>query len=278
MNENKKSKNKWLILLLLLLISFASITTLIYLDRLMNYLPNDEGSLPIVDEDNTNDTVGSDTVIEPGFVIYDNNGIWHMESSVEIFKIAYENGEKEISVVSDNGDKVIAPGSNNSYTFKLKNTGNVAMDYDLSVKTTVSNNLEIPMEGKINRFDGKWIYGNKENYKELKGSNMIEDSFTLGSGRYSSYTIDWQWPFEGDDEWDTYLGNLTVNEPIIYTIEISTVATLSKDTDSIGGILATPNTGDNNQVLLYSIIGGIALIFMLVLFIHKKDEDEKDEK
>lgn len=287
MKYNKKS-NKWLTTLVLLLSICVSITSIIYLDCLTNFLPSDVGALPIyANEDLNQNQLDEQKPIansnnenkELGFVVYDDNGTWEMQSTIEIFKISYENGEKVITVASDNEDKVIAPGTKNSYTFKLKNTSNVAMDYDLQVKTSVSpNNLEIPLEGKINRFDGKWIFGNKENYDVMNGFEMMSDSFTLGAGKFSYYTLDWQWPFDGNDELDTYLGDLSADEEIVYTIEIHTVATASVDSNDDGGIQSTPNTGDNSQILLYAIIGGVAFILILILIIKLKDEDEKDEK
>lgn len=287
MKYNKKS-NKWLTTLVLLLSICVSITSIIYLDCLTNFLPSDVGALPIyANEDLNQNQLDEQEPIansnndnkELGFVAYDGNGTWEMQSTIEIFKITYENGEKVITVASDNEDKVIAPGTKNSYTFKLKNTSNVAMDYDLQVKTSVSpSNLEIPLEGKINRFDGKWIFGNKENYDVMNGFKMMSDSYTLGAGKFSYYTLDWQWPFDGNDELDTYLGNLSVDEEIVYAIEIHTVATASVDPNDDGGIQSTPNTGDNSQILLYAIIGGVAFILILILIIKLKDEDEKDEK
>lgn len=287
MNKNKKS-NKWLTTLVLLLSIFVSITSVIYLDCLVNFLPSDIGAMPIyANEDLTHNQIDKQETIvnsnngdrELGFVAYDGNGTWEMQSTIEIFKISYENGEKVITVNSDNEDKIIAPGTNNSYTFKLKNTSNVAMDYDLQVKTSVSpSNLEIPLEGKLNRFDGKWIFGNNENYDEMNGFEVMTDTYALGPGRFSYYTLDWQWPFEGNDEFDTYLGNLAVDEDIVYTIEIHTIATASEDPLDDGGIPSTPSTGDNSQVLLYGIIGGIALILILILIIKLRDEDENDEK
>ena len=255
---------------------------MIYVDRLTNYLPNDEGSLPITGDNNTNDSQTQESVgnvIKPGFVIYDENGIWNMESSVELFRISYENDKKEITVSGENGDQVIAPGTTCSYVFKLKNTGNVALDYDLHLNAYITpKDTRIPVETKLSRYDGKWITGEVDKWSEISTVDYINDSFTLGSGRFAYYTLDWQWPFEGDDELDTLLGNESITQEITFTLELATKATISNNPDSVGGILATPNTGDNNQVLLYSIIGGLALIFMLILIIHKKDEDDENEK
>ena len=56
----------------------------------------------------------------PGFMVIDENDvIWGTETEVEIFKVSYEDGEGNITVKSDNGEKVVAPGTENSYTFKL---------------------------------------------------------------------------------------------------------------------------------------------------------------
>ena len=135
------------------------------------------------------------------------------------------NGEKVITVNSGNGDKVIAPGTENSYTFKLKNTGNVALDYTVEVDAYFTPaDIEIPITGRLNRYDGTWVIGGKDEYAKVPVLDTAEDNATLGAGKYTYYTLDWLWPFEsGNDELDTMLGNLAVDQELTFTIVIKTM-------------------------------------------------------
>ena len=56
----------------------------------------------------------------PGFQVEDENTVWEGQTDVEIFRVSYENGEGQITVQSGKGDKVIAPGTENEYTFTLQ--------------------------------------------------------------------------------------------------------------------------------------------------------------
>ena len=94
----------------------------------------------------------------PGFEAGDDKTVWGTNTQVEIFSVSYVNGEQIITVKSDNGDKVIAPGTENSYTFKLKNTGNVALDYTVEIDAYFTPaDITIPITGRLNRYDGKWV-------------------------------------------------------------------------------------------------------------------------
>ena len=48
---------------------------------------------------------------ETEFSVSDDNTVWGTNTRVDIFRSAYENGNREIVVASSDGDKVIAPGT-----------------------------------------------------------------------------------------------------------------------------------------------------------------------
>ena len=202
----------------------------------------------------------------PSFQVGDDNTIWSTETKVEIFRISYENGEHIITVRSDDGDKVIAPGTENSYTFKLKNTGNVALDYSVEVDAFFTpEDTPIPISGRLQCYDGTWVVGNKDEFASVPELNLAEDSATLGAGNYTYYTLDWVWPFEsGNDELDTMLGNIAVEEDLIFTIVITTIASASDDTSNDSGI-EPPNTGENSNLLVWILL--IACSAIMILYV-----------
>ena len=219
----------------------------------------------------------------PGFMVIDEyDVIWGTETEVEIFKVSYEDGEGNVTVKSDNGEKVVAPGTENSYTFKLKNTGNVPVRYwlDIDAYITPGDNM-IPIESRVNRYDGEWIVGGQKVWVDVPVLDAAEDTGTLGSGKYTYYTLDWRWPFEsGNDEYDTFLGNLAADgEDITITIVIKTVATATDDPGRDDGI-TPPDTGDNSIISLWLAlaVGSVVLIMILLIFLYKeKKRSERSE-
>lgn len=192
--------------------------------------------------------------------------VWETMTEVEIFKVSYENGEGMVTVLSSNGDKVIAPGTENSYTFKLKNTGDTALDYTLSVEAFFDPVYQpLPIEARLSRYDGEWVVGDKDNYAAVGYLDGASDTATLGAGKYNYYTLDWCWPFEGgsdvDDIIDTSLGDLALTEDITFTIVLKIVAEVSEDPENNSGILP-PQTGENVDLFL---VGGVALVSFIVM-------------
>lgn len=207
----------------------------------------------------------------PGFEVYDDEKVWSTQTNVEIFHLSYEDGEGIVTVNSENGDKLIAPGTENDYTFRLKNTGNCAMDYTMSVEAYFSNDTyKIPVEARMKRYDGSWLIGSDESYEDVLNLNKVSDSATLGVNRYAYYTLEWCWPFEtGHDEYDTMLGDLSAEgEDLSLTIVIRTYAEANPDPnagdDDHGGL---PFTGDSFPLLLCvtALCVSAALIVVLLL-------------
>lgn len=217
---------------------------------------------------------------EPGFEAEDTQVVWNHNTQVEIFRVSYADKEQTITVHSADGDKVIAPGTENSYTFKLKNTGNVALDYTVEVEAFFTpEDVVIPVTGRISRYDGTWIVGGQAEYTPASAWNNAKDQATLGAGKYTYYTLDWLWPFEsGNDALDTSLGNLAVGQDLVFTIVIKTTATGSMNPQDSSGI-TPPQTGDTSNLALWIVLAAVsfALLLFLIFYSCRERKDTHTE-
>jgi LPXTG-motif cell wall-anchored protein len=209
----------------------------------------------------------------PGFRTYDENTVWASHTDVEIFRISYKNGSGQVTVNSSNGDKLLAPGTTNRYQFALENTGNVALDYTLSMEAYFSHqDHPIPIYARVVDYKGNYLLGTAENTVDVLGLNDVQKSGSLTAGYIAPYTLEWEWPFELDDQYDTMLGNMAVDEDITLTIVIKTTASYSEKPDTEAGL---PQTGDDTNILLLTglmVASGAALLF-LVIFRPKQEEE-----
>lgn len=292
-NKKKKSPLLWFIFGLTIgcLVSFVFLASF-----LVDYA--EKSTIPVVKVDITNDedkiindknngendkNTGEDagTIVEeyynlkPGFKVEDAEQTWVSQNNVSIFKISYDNETGETTVSGTGNNKVIAPGTTNSYYFDLINTGNTGLDYQVSMKAYLSDNItSIPVEVKLNDHTGKYIVGTETSWENVSSMNDVVEEGKLSEDHKARYVFSWQWPYEsGNDEYDTYLGNLAVNEDVTLTVEIKTLAT--GNSGVAGGI----PTGDNTDIAIYVAIGGIscaAMLFLVILGKKDKDDEEKN--
>lgn len=290
MARPNNSKTRWIWLSVLILLVCVIATAIAFLRRLDSFLLDDKGAISLISEntsgmgdsaDETEDMQGSGTTVtqapkKTGFEASDDNTVWSTNTQVEIFRVSYVNGEQVITVNSGNGDKTIAPGTENSYTFKLKNTGNAALDYTATVDAYFTPaDIEIPITGRLNRYDGTWIIGGKNEYAKVTVLDTAEDKATLGAGKYTYYTLDWLWPFEsGNDGSDTMLGNLAADQDLTFTIVIKTTATESSDPYDDSGI-TPPQTGDNTNLTLWIVLTVSSFAMTMFLLFYKNKEKRR---
>ncbi len=110
---------------------------------------------------------------DPSADVKDEEGIWSTQTEVEIFKVQYDNAEGKTTVASAYGDKVIAPGTEASYYFDVRNTGDTGVYYTVETESSVSfvyNGQEhkIPMYAKF-RAEDEYMLGSAEKYEEMGG-------------------------------------------------------------------------------------------------------------
>lgn len=285
-SNTKRRKYLWTLLGILLLFIVASSIALI--SRLNTFLLTDSGAINLISgemneyqinsgknskkENNAKAFEGAEVSLPTeSLETLDDQVIWETDTEIEIFKVSYENDENVIPVKSDNEEKVIAPGTENSYTFKLKNTGELALDYKINVEAYFTpEETEIPITWRISRYDEKWLIGDREQFQNISDIKTAEDEGIVGAGRYIYYTLDWQWLFEGgDDDLDTLLGNMATEQDLTLTIKIETMAESSEDIYNNTGILS-PKTGDINDITPWFILAGAAVIIIFLLIVYKE--------
>lgn len=228
-------------------------------------------------ENETSDNTEYGTITEKldaEMLTSDKDGVWTTKTDVEIFKIQYVNGENEITV---NGqDKLIAPGTENTYSFKLENTGEVPVSYGMEMEAYISNNVDmIPVNAKVFDHTGRYLAGSETTWAPVLDINGVTDSGELAPEHYWDYTLQWQWPFEGDDEYDTLLGNKAVDEDITLTIVITTRAEAEDTVVRDGGI---PKTGDDSEMTLWIVLMLVAgLALLACIFARRKEKEQAYE-
>lgn len=293
-------------LAVLALFAGVAATTFAVMNVLNTYAPDDSGAIALIPEvlieqqpadTQPPATVPSATVgtpetlpevtlppetlpeAKPGFETEDEKTQWETNTRVELFRTYYRNGQQEIVIQSDNSDKVIAPGAKNSYVFKVKNTGNVALDYSVELTASFSaDGMRIPVQIRVSRFDGKWVLGDQDTFADANTMEKVADSETLGAGNHAYYTVEWMWPFEsGDDAYDTLLGDLAVGQDLVFALQIETTAMESADPDDGGG-LGPPKTGDSFSMIMWAVLAVASFGMMIVLLALRRQEQKQNRQ
>lgn len=212
------------------------------------------------------------------FIAYDDKTVWQSETNVEIFRLSYENGEGSIAVKSEDGaDKLIAPGTSNKYDFTLENNGDVPLDYSLSIEAWVEGtDRQLPVRARVWDYTNKYLLGSEDQKEDVLELNTVNEDSVLGSGRYASYTLEWEWPFEqGIDEYDTMLGDLAVDGDLTLNIRIKTTAMYDEDPNVTDSGIRVPQTGDDMPVVpLTACLAAAAVIAAGSCLVKRKHNEE----
>ncbi len=280
----KKPKNKKQIILV------ATVASLMLLSFLSGILASkllvktDNNSIPTsaIEIDTNNNNISnnsSKTESQPtaGLIIEDKNGKWKKNTVIDIFKAEYsENGK--ITVKSAYGDKVIAPGTSNSYYFDIKNIGEVPVYYTLTAEAELSfkvngKKIKVPLEARFCDHYGAYLLGSENRFEDMNSLDGLKDSGGISEGNYVRYTLDWQWPFENNDELDTLLGTM-VNNGDELSVSVRFNITANEDKNASGG---SPQTGDNSNIGLWTaLLLGSLFAIVLLLFYRKKEREDKE--
>ncbi len=281
--KNKYEINIWLLLLLLLLLvlSTGALTYSIissYSDGIYNVItlvPGDDGSGDLPDYN---------IVTDP-----DGNEIWEFESSIDLFKSSYVNEFGEVTVDSNDGTQVVAPGTSNIFVFSLKNSGNISMDFVMKLEGLFElSDYKLPFQVRL-RSENKWLIGDHSTWVDVDELELVEVKNTIDRGKYLVYILEWQWPFETDSENDKILADL--NDTIIgnqgsltdlqFCLSINTKAQITEGAQPYNqnGLLMITEIVPKG--LLYTLLILLIIILLILIFFFskkRKKEDDVDEK
>lgn len=187
--------------------------------------------------------------------ITDDQGTWKNSTDIDLFKMSYTNSYQNITINTEQHDKIIAPGSENSYTFEVKNISNKTIDYTLDILVN-SYPFHVPIQSRIKENNGRWIIGSEDIYMPIEYLNDVKETIRLANNTTTYYTIEWKWPFESsNDEYDTYLGNYE-NASVNILINVNAKANENE----------TVNTSDSSQLNTYILLlcgSVIGLLFLI---------------
>lgn len=215
--------------------------------------------------------------LDAEMTVEDDVQIWQSETHVDIFDRTYygtkaAGTENEITVENEGHKNLIAPGTEEEYTFWVKNTGQVGIDYWVSFEEHDTPGYDIPLEVRVKCGDA-YILGSKNKWEPMEKLDFLKHEGHLSVKNYAQYTLEWRWQFEIDDEYDTYLGNEAVNKDIVQEIIIHTYGEGYDrpiyETFSVTGV----KTGDSANVLLWIILLILAIVAMY--FIRKNTKKHK---
>ncbi|MCD8363980.1 MAG: LPXTG cell wall anchor domain-containing protein [Lachnospiraceae bacterium] len=231
-------------------------------------------------------------------VIRDSKTVWSGETKIDIFSLSYDNAMGETTVKSSYGDKVIAPGTSDSYYFRIENTGSVSVDYTMTAEGDAVFTLNgvkytVPVQVKLSNSDNTYLAGSANRWADVDDLDAVSDSGVLSAGHYTQYTLDWQWPYEQEDvengdAFDTMLGDLAASgEELTVSVRFMVTASNDEDSDASGGSSSSgsssnvmfansPKTGDGSYAILWLVLMILSLCgFIFLLLGRRRKEDEE---
>lgn len=180
--------------------------------------------------------------------------------TMDLFQNAYVNAQGQTVVASEDGSKVVAPGTSGSYSFAVRNSGGLPATYKVWAETAQDGaTIAIPLDVALT--SGSSTYAN------------LADAGELEPGNSAIYAISWQWPFEegktaadlaATDSRDTALGNQAVARRATYTVTLHMQAEAEyPPAQNAAG--RPPFTGE--QLMPVAILGACGLLLVVLAII-----------
>ena len=192
----------------------------------------------------------------------------NMSESIDVFSIHYENEQGDITVKGSNGDKVIAPGTDVSYTIRVRNADRFAIDYFFEPRLEFSSEYELPLLVRILDPEDNYILGSATRWATLDELNEVSHKGTLAKSESAEYVFQWMWPYEGEDDlFDTTLGGSEVDIGLSISFELGAVA--NTEISANGGLV--PSGVAKNIGLMVAAIVLAVVCVLLILSVLKRE-------
>ena len=255
----RQLRKSWVYIMLMVNIVFILLLMTLGIIALKegNYLP--ETDLVFIAGKKTDVSVG------------DKNGKgWETNEEIDIFNAIHLNEDGEITVESQKGESIIAPGTKASYSFTMYNNSNLAVLYELDLdliiklgKKSGGGELEeqFPMKAKIFTDSGEYLLGSKTKYAKISDSLEPIRRRVLGAESFETFNIEFIWEFEGTDEIDTAFGDMSSESDMSIKLIINAYAEEHADAAAKGG---TPIDESANTV----IAGSTRWVWIMLLLIN----------
>lgn len=151
------------------------------------------------------------------------------DSKIHVFSLHYENENGEVIIQSNDGNKIVAPGTGSSYTIRLRNEDEYALDYLIDPHIAIVGTREaLPVFVRMSDVEGNYILGSAEEWATIKDLRKFSHKGTLLKTEATEFVFEWMWPYESDnDELDTLLGNQAENIGLEVSFQFHSVANLA---------------------------------------------------
>lgn len=197
----------------------------------------------------------------------------NVSKRLEIFSVQYDNKSGEITVTGMDGQRVIAPGTKVDYTVRLRNKDKIAIDYELVLTVEYTSEHTVPVRFRMIDDDENYLIGDEKTWVALEDIGQVSDMGTIVKGGSEEYEFQWKWEFEsGDDEYDTFLGDLAKDEIVGVKVGFEIHAEANTDIGANGGIMGS-GLGD---ILIagFALLLLLAAIVLLIVYLVKRRKHE----
>ena len=249
--------------------------------RLFQGVESFSGSRSYSGKGSAKNTAGNKRIFD--FRVTDNESIWGRKTEISLFHDQYINKTKKVTVQGEDNKKVIAPGTESSYRFIIRNFSKWKAHYQVRLSTAASMPVEkFPVEIRMLNEEG-WITGENGNWRSFDEINAIAEERILNPGQSMEYTLYWRWKYDRDaDEEDTFHGNAMLN-PVTETAQMDSCTvtlhtTAAADVSGANGenteaaehtgtiFRKAVKTGDTTSIWKWILLMGIAgMVFVIVV-------------
>ncbi len=191
----------------------------------------------------------------------------------DIFSAEYEDESGFKLMASNDGDLIIGPGASTEYDIRIKNEDDVALDYTFKpiVNIKMPDGHKLPLRMKLISYDGEYLVGDKKTWGTFEDfAKLTDHTVTIAKGEIHEYELEWEWPFDEDDEVDTVLGNMPEGEASISVgMNLHTEVNLSADAN---GTWLDYGVEKFLILIIFFILLLIAIILLLISIIRRQEK------